>query len=99
MELNLSATAIIYLVLYATIFSIAIWILALAVLFVIEKLSGNKQIINNLLKEKRDRDLAERGLKQELNKLIDDGKKFKSQFEPSPQSKQLDKYFERLQIN
>jgi hypothetical protein len=76
--------------------------LALAVIlfanFIYERAKGNKQIIAKLLAEKKERDLAERGLKQELNKMIDEHKRFQFTLEPTPQSKQLDKYFDKFLV-
>lgn len=84
-----------YLLLAGMVWVVVCLALVVAGLVIYERITGNKQIINNFLKEKQDRDLAERGLKRELNKLIDENKKFQSKYEPSIQSKKLDKFFQQ----
>jgi len=98
MKLELTVQSFILLALLGIVWSTLALLVVAFVNFIYERIKGNKQIIAKLLAEKKERDLAERGLKAELNKMIDENKVFQNRFQPSPQSKKLDKFFDKYLI-
>ena len=103
MELQLTTQSFILLMLLGliwTVFSLAVIVFAK---MIYEKIIGDKQIIKKLMQEKiklraNNLDLvnSQNEIKKELQSMIESNKKFQFSLEPTPQSKQLDKFFNRF---
>ena len=99
MELKLTSQLFLFTMLLGIVWSCLSIFSVYVVTLIIQKLRGDKQVIERLVQDKiklrtKNLDLldAQAGLKNELNKMIDENKVFQSRFQPSPQSKKLDKF-------